>query len=507
MNLIRPRTLLEYTGPFWRRKRLLLLIVTVFLLSALAAINRVPDVYQSEALIVIAGEQSEEARQAGVARINTITQQMLSRTNLLPLIRRYGLYGAESDPDVAIEHMRRSIQVDVRRRGYYPEIPEAVAVTYRSVNPEIARAVLTDLISIFEKSNDDLRRQAAEEKSRVNEKLSEVEGQIRKLGRGGRGTREVTDQNYVRARQLEINSSVAAYGDRQFALQRQMEDLQKQIEEQQRLARMATTGNGSAGSLLVRKAELEAQLRDYKTQYTDKNPKVIQSRTQLEEINKQIAQLNNSQGDGLANSPEARELRSLQRELRRAETEMEVTRREMERRRQSASTAAIGAPRITVGPPAASFSSGAETGFLFSRYSSLIEKQDYIQRLEGASGLAPAPFQIVDTPDLPQLPVGPNRIKLYLIAIIMALGLALLALAAIEAPRLRLLNDNRDIAYSVGAPVVALIPEALTPDERGRARRVRLIRRGAVLLAVGLFVPTLVLALHGLKFFEFLAFR
>ncbi|HWQ34828.1 MAG TPA: Wzz/FepE/Etk N-terminal domain-containing protein [Blastocatellia bacterium] len=507
MYSIRPRTLAEYTGLFWRRKKLLLLIVAIFLLCALVAINRVPDVYESQALIVVGGELSEETRQAGIARINAITQQMLSRTNLQPLIRRYGLYGDDFDSDAAIERMRRDIRLDVRRRSYYPEVPEAVAVAYRHVNPETARQVLADLITVFERANDDLRRQATNDKNRLAEQLTEVEGQIRKLGQSGSGAAMVTDTSYIRAKQAEIVSSVAALGDRQYALQRQAEDLKKQIDEQQKLARISTTATG-AGSLLVRKAELEAQLKDYARQYTDKNPKVIQSRTQLEEVNKQISQLTKGadQGEIIANSSEARELRALQRELHRTETDLEVTRREMDRRRQSLSSVAVGAPR-TIVPPSASFLPGAEAGFLFSRYNSLMEKHDYIQRLEGASGTMPAPFQVVDVPDLPQTPIAPNRLKLQAIAVIMALGIALLAIAAVELPRLRLLSDVRDIEYFLGSPVIALIPESLTPDERGRARRLRLMRRAGVLLIVTLLVPTVVFVLHGLHFFQYVAFR
>ena len=507
MYSIRPRSLAEYAGLLWRRKKLLLLIIGVFLICALVAINRVPDVYEAQALVVIGGDQSDEAtRQAGLARVTAITQQMLSRTSLQPLIRRYGLYG-DADSDTALDQMRRDIRLDIRRRSYYPEVPEAVAVAYRHVNPEMARQIVTDLLGMFEKANDDLRRQAVEDKNRLAAQLTDVENQIRKLGQSGSGATAVTDTSYIRARQAEIASSVASLGDRQYALQRQQDELKKQIAEQQKLARISTTATG-AGSLLVRKAELEAQLKDYGRQYTDKNPKVIQARTQLEEVNKQIGQLSHGaeQGEIIANSPEARELRSLQRELSQTETEMEVTRREAERRRQSLSSVAAGAPRTFL-QPAPSFLPGAEAGFLFSRYSSLIDRHEALQRLEGASGLMPAAFQIVDLPDLPQAPLAPNRIKLRVIAVLMALGLALLVIAAIELPRLRLLNDDRDTEYFLGAPVIALLPESLTPDERGRARRVRLMRQTGVLLLVALAVPTVVFALHALRVFQYLAFR
>ena len=97
--------------------------------------------------------------------------------------------------------------------------------------------------------------------------------------------------------------------------------------------------------LLVRKAELEAQLKDYSTQYTDKNPKVAQTRNQLAEINRQIAQLSTGDGSGSipANSAEARELRSLNRELERLKIELGVVQREIARKSQVAGGATDGA--------------------------------------------------------------------------------------------------------------------------------------------------------------------
>ena len=51
---------------------------------------------------------------------------------------------------------------------------------------------------------------------------------------------------------------------------------------------------------------------------------------------------------------------------------------------------------------------------------------------------------------------------------------------------MRLIQDERDAEYFLGAPVVGLIPETLTPEERGRQRRLMLTRRLALLvLAVG----------------------
>jgi hypothetical protein len=73
-----------------------------------------------------------------------------------------------------------------------------------------------------------------------------------------------------------------------------------------------------------------------------------------------------------------------------------------------------------------------------------------------------------------------------------------------EAPRLSMINDDRDVKYYLGVPVVALIPETFTIAERGQAQRQLFIRRIAYLIAGAAALPLLVLLLNGINIFQFL---
>src|SRR5262249_14828701 len=158
----------------------------------------------------------------------------------------------------------------------------------------------------------------------------------------------------ARMQRIAAESTAEQLSDKQYSLEQQVAEQQRQIAEQEKIAKTAPSDSRSGSSygvLLVRKAELEAQLKDYSTQYTDKNPKVIQSQTQLAEINRQIAQLTAGTGENAAamSSPEARELRTMKRELSKMQTELEVTKRELARKQQIAGTtgsAAGGSPSV-----------------------------------------------------------------------------------------------------------------------------------------------------------------
>jgi hypothetical protein len=76
-----------------------------------------------------------------------------------------------------------------------------------------------------------------------------------------------------------------------------------------------------------------------------------------------------------------------------------------------------------------------------------------------------------------------------------------------EARQLVSISDDRDVAYYLGSPVVALIPETLTSEEQGRARRLSLIRGLAVLAVSVAAIPVMVVVLNYLQLFQVLASR
>src|SRR5262249_4589648 len=99
---------------------------------------------------------------------------------------------------------------------------------------------------------------------------------------------------------------------------------------------------------------------------------------------------------------------------------------------------------------------------------------------------------------------APNRNLLRLLGLGIALGLGLLVAAAREFLRLLMINDDRDVEDYLGAPVLALIPETLTPFERGRRRRLLLLRCLGLGLWSVLLIQVFVPVLDRLQIFKFL---
>lgn len=496
MESFRSRTFTEYVQVIWRRKLLIFLITAGMMLSTYFVINGLPNVYESRATVVFSGQLNE--RQALNARVAAATEQMTSRAFLEPILVRHSPYGARSGNfDAAIGELRQNIKIDT---FYRSDFPERLAITYRHTDPGVAKAVATDLISVFGRMNEAIKKQLADEKSSVASEIAEIEGRLREMGklraaaRRSSAGRTSADVNDLRARRIAAASSIETLTDKKFALEQQIAEQKRQIAEQQEIVRLVpgdARASSSYGVLLVRKAELEAQVKEYATQYTDKNPKVIQTRNQLSEINHQIAQLNagGNQNGAAINSAEARELRAMQRDLARLQTDLGITERALERKQKSepnaAAVAFAPAPVVSSADGETTPELQADYQILRARYDSLLHRHEQLAGTPVAmAGLDPGIFQVVDTPVVPQVPIGPNRLKYNIFALALSLGLALLVALAIEIPKLYSITDDRDVEYYLGVPVIALIPETVAPARE--QSRLLLARTVGALLTVGL---------------------
>src|SRR5437868_2265499 len=105
MISIRPRTPIEYFKILWRRKLLLLITSGVVLSSMLLIIDRLPKVYESRALVAITSSTSGD-QQVSADQTTIVSQQLTSRSNLEPLIRRHSLYSLATNMDTKVETMR-----------------------------------------------------------------------------------------------------------------------------------------------------------------------------------------------------------------------------------------------------------------------------------------------------------------------------------------------------------------------------------------------------------------
>jgi hypothetical protein len=196
------------------------------------------------------------------------------------------------------------------------------------------------------------------------------------------------------------------------------------------------------------------------------------------------------------------------------QTDLEIVRREIDRKQQTASRIPSGgaAPAYVPAPlPPAAYAGttglGADYGSegLRERYTALIRREEAIRPFQpSTTGPGTRFFQMVDQPSLPQAPAAPIRSRLMLIACLLALVTGVIGAAVVEARKLSLIQDERDVNYFLGVPVVAVIPETLTTTERGRGSQRMFARRLGYLVLGAAAVPLLALLLNFTKLFQVL---
>jgi polysaccharide biosynthesis transport protein len=520
MGSLRPRQLTELISVLWRRKKLIILMSLAMLLATLIVIRRIPNMYESSALIAINLRNDQES----MPEMNwfaKLQQELTSRETFGALNRRYNLYPKAQNEEEAIGALQKALKIDTKMRNYSPQVPEAVEVSLRHSEPKKAQAVVTDLVRMFEHGNEEKKTEASAETGRLTSQIAEVEDRLRELAperdlemirleslyrsRAGQGV----DSSLRRA----VESSIEGLSDNEYTLKLQVAEQRKQVAEHEKLVNSlpAMTGSAAYGSLLTEKSKIEADLQSYSDQYTDKHPKMIQLRNQLAEINRQINRLEAQTAGAapLSMTPEGRDLIAMRRDLTRMEADLDVTQKRLQRRNQQLSDLPKGdgrpAPDRTASLIGRNDMARAEYDTLVKRYNWLLDKQDSLLKSSADGGAARSMFYVIDKANLPRLPSAPNRLLLQFFALAMAAAFGLAVALAIETPRMFRINDSRDVEYFLGARVLALIPESLTPAERATKRRLRLTRGAIVMAAAVALAPILVFLLTYLRVFQIIA--
>src|SRR5439155_18617998 len=180
-------TLLEV----WSRRKWL--GVSVFLCPFVAIISvamSLPDLYRSTATLLVERPQvSESFVKSSVTseletRLQTISQEILSRTRLQELITRFDLYQdmrKRATAEEILDRMRRDIRMDLKGAETMTgrEATVAFALSYRGLDPQTVAAVANTLATAFVEENVKIRaRQATGTADFLRAQLEEMKNKL-----------------------------------------------------------------------------------------------------------------------------------------------------------------------------------------------------------------------------------------------------------------------------------------------------------------------------------------
>jgi len=551
----RGKSLRDHLGMLRRRRGL---IATVFvLLFAVAAVIAVvlPPVYRSTATILIKEQEipQEFVRSTVTSfadeRIQVISQQVMTRSTLLDLVEKYGLYSkvrqSETSEEI-LDRMRRDIkltpisaEVTDRRTGSPVKSTIAFSLSYDSESAGAAQKIANELTTLYLNENVKNRQQKAaettsfldEELSRVSQHISEVEQKLSLFKARNQGRLpELNLSNQVGSERANsdiqrLEREIVFLNERTMSLQTQLADTKPNL----------PVSSSSGGTLLDsddRLKSLQLQLTTLIGTYSEDHPDVKRLRREIAVLQAETGQ------DGDTTDREAKRL-ELQAQLsvlrqkyadehpdvaktKRAIAALEaLPPAEAKRGRKPdnpvytnlksqiestiAQVASMRTERDELRTKLALFdmrvsqTPEVEREYLElvrdmdssrNRFRELRDKQMQAQVAEQLErGRKAERFTLIEPPIFPEKPYRPNR------TLIVMLGLLLAVVGGVGAAALREALDQtvhspRDVMRVIQAPVLAVLPVLPSPMLVRRRSRIR-----KLLLLAGVVVVLVIVAL------------
>lgn len=402
---------------------------------------------------------------------NTIT----SRTVIGRVIKKTGLDKTVTNAaqfEGLITNIQKNLEVTAVKSIGGGREPDLFKISYRGNDPKVVLTMVETLVSEFiEESAGHQRSNAIGAYDFVDEQLNEYR---KKLEDSDKAIREFREKNPAMVPQNEsvllgrIESFQTGRIETEIKLKelmRKRDSLQKQLSGEKELTVAFVSNDGSPEGRLN---FLNNQLMQLLTKYTEDYPDVVRTKSEIEELRKQIAraaQDERTNKSGSATGSETKAInpvyRQIKEDLSRTDTEIESLKARLDEliKQQNEGRAMLGR-----------MPKEQEEWTKLQRDRSAYQRvyDELIQKREGArvsKDLEIADkttrLRVVDPPVMPRTPVSPNRVKLILLGF--ALGICAGAGAALGLDYLDKSFKNEDeVQKGLHLPVLASIPAIVT---------------------------------------------
>lgn len=510
-----------------RRRRVLALLPFLFVLTAAASLAIfLPSVWTAKTLVLVNRQQIPErfvapTVQADIeARLMTLSQDILTSERLMKIAQDYGLYEnlrrTQPTEDV-VEQMRRDIRLEMvedkaAERRQREQRSVLFSIAYRAPDPNVAAGVTNTLASLYIQENGRLReKQAAGTTAFLEGQLAEVSNKLKALEQRiteykEKNIGELPEQRDTNVRTLERlqqQLQLASENNRRANERKQLlTDSLGQFDMTSGL--VAGPGAGPnvtpADTAAARLNLLRQELAVMQTRFHERYPDVVQMKDQirileakLEAEKKQQAAVAAQAASATAKKP-VRDLRiapqnpyiqSLMTQLDQAHVDAKASSQEIaDINRQIA----VYQRRLENTPKREQ-----ELAIITRDYETTREQHRTLLAKRGEADMAAEleqrqqgeTFRVIEPARLPDRPAGPNRFRLLLVGLALALGASGVAVLLAEQVDTSFRRVD-EVRATAPMPVLSAIPRITT--EQDRYRQIRQRRWATAAVAVGLFV-------------------
>ncbi len=305
---------LRHIGQIARRRRVPIFVTTAVLsVLSVAAAYLWPAVYKSTATILIEEQEipADIVRSAissyADQRIETIKQQVMTRSTLMKFVDQYGLYRSlrqNSSTEEVLGRFTKDIQVEVmnvkvidKRTQTPTQATIAFTLAYEGESPEITQKVASELTSLFLGENLKTRERHAQETTdflrkeseQLAQRISDIQSQLAGIKRQADGALpELTSLNMTMLSQaerelLDVDREIRSWEERKIYLEGELATLKPN-----------TPIIGTGGERILDASE---RLKALRTQYAGARGNLSEDHPDVLRMQREIAALEQDTGE------------------------------------------------------------------------------------------------------------------------------------------------------------------------------------------------------------------
>ena len=495
----------------WRRKWLILVpFVACAAITAVVA-HFLPNKYRSDTLMLVVPQRIPEAYVRSTVttkiedRLNSISQQILSRSRLERIVVDNNLYveerGRSTMQDI-VEQMRRDIDIEVIKG-------DAFRVSYIGNDPNTVKTVTERLASLFIEENVNERAQLAEgtnqflqsQLENARARLAEQEARLevyRRQHAGELPSQTESNLQVIQNTQMQIQSLLQSLNrdrDRKIIVESLLADLTSD-ENQTSIPADTGGGVGPTNPALPAADQLvmaQARLKSLEATLTPAHPDVVYTRRQVQDLQKraEAEALTNPMSPGASTGGVMTPIQAQRRaRIKGLQLELESLTRQIAaqqaQERQLRSVVGTYQARLDSVPARETELSELTRDYTTMKeiYSDLVVKNE---ESKVAANLERRQigeqFKLLDPARVPDRPFSPNRLMINLSGAGFGLFLGLAIVGFLEY-RDTSFKTEEDIMRLLGLPVLARIPTMITQGDLLRRQKRRVIASAATAVFV-----------------------
>ena len=445
-------------------------------------------------------------------RLQSITQQILSRTRLLLIIDKLHLYDdsrRQMTPDEKVERMRKDIDIVLVRDSHDDQIT-AFKISYSARDPHIAQRVTSELSSLFINDNLQVRQQQSEDTTKFLESqledarasLADQEAKVREFK--GQHEGELPSQEASNLQILSgLQSQLQNEQDALNTAKQQRVYLQALIEQYRNVHSTYQSDDGmpTGNPELDR---LKSKLTDLRTRYTDHYPEVENLRIEIANVERARDAINSdpkTKGNPVTQADAANPSGSAA--FLQLQGQLQANQAEIANREQGIAglKARVNGyqDRLNTEPASEEQLADLTRGYDQSKanYDDLLKKENESEMATSMEQMQQGErFSILDPPSLPLKPDFPNRLKFCGIGLGLGLVFGLIVAGSFEYMDDRL-HSEKEIKMLLPVAILSEIPEILSPlDERASKKRMVMGWTMAALTVVTILAGSALSYLH-----------